>query len=103
MDIIHTAKINLQLSVLLAIAIGQNIALFPLTEETNAFSPYYFPGGGRIGTTGSGDLAIRIGGPKQIDIIPIYRFKINHKKEIQSLLVSSNSQCISDWTSTVSF
>lgn len=49
-------------------------------DQPNTFSPYYFPGGGRIGTTGSGDLTIRIGGPKQIDIVPIYRFKINYKK-----------------------
>lgn len=49
-------------------------------DQPTTFSPYYFPGGGRIGTTGSGDLAIRIGGPKQIDIVPIYRFKINYKK-----------------------
>ncbi|MDR6807509.1 hypothetical protein J2Y45_004709 [Dyadobacter sp. BE34] len=49
-------------------------------DQPNTYSPYYFPGGGRIGTTGSGDLAIRIGGPKQIDIVPTYRFKINYKK-----------------------
>lgn len=49
-------------------------------DEPNNLSPYYFPGGGRIGATPSGDLAIRIGGPKQINIAPVYRFKINYKK-----------------------
>ncbi len=49
-------------------------------DEPNNLSSYYFPGGGRIGATQSGDLAIRIGGPKQINSIPVYRFKINYKK-----------------------
>lgn len=49
-------------------------------DEPNNLSPYYFPGGGRIGMTQSGDLAIRIGGPKQANILPVYRFKINYKK-----------------------
>lgn len=49
-------------------------------DEPNNLSPYYFPGGGRIGMTQSGDLAIRIGGPRQVNVFPVYRFKINYKK-----------------------
>jgi hypothetical protein len=49
-------------------------------DEPNNFSSYYFPGGGRIGVTQLGDLAIRIGGQKQINVSPVYRFKINYKK-----------------------
>ena len=48
-------------------------------EQPNSFSPY-FPGGGRLGTTRSGDLAIRIGGPRRINELPIYRFRINYQK-----------------------
>jgi hypothetical protein len=49
-------------------------------DEPDNFPPYYFPGGGRIGITQLGDLAIRIGGSKQINVAPVYRFKINYKK-----------------------
>jgi hypothetical protein len=49
-------------------------------DDPNNFSSNYFPGGGRIGTTPSGDLAIRIGGPKQINTSPVYQFKINYRK-----------------------
>lgn len=49
-------------------------------DDPNYASAYYFPEGGRIGTTPSGDLAIRIGGSKQINILPVYRFKINYNK-----------------------
>jgi hypothetical protein len=49
-------------------------------DDPNNFSLYYFPDGGRIGTTQSGDLAIRIRGPKQVNVPPVCRFKINYKK-----------------------
>lgn len=61
-------------------------------DEPNNFSSNYFPGGGRIGATQSGDLAIRIGGPKQINIAPVYRLKINYKKGI--LNTSESNQII---------
>lgn len=50
------------------------------SDQSNTFSSYYLPEGGRLGTTGSGDLTIRIGGPRRINELPIYRFRINYQK-----------------------
>lgn len=43
------------------------------------FSPNYFPGGGRVGTTMTGDMVIWLNKSPQ-ENIPYYRFKINHRK-----------------------
>jgi hypothetical protein len=48
-------------------------------DQPNAFSSYS-PDGGRMGATASGDLTIRFGGPRYINNIPFYRFKINYQK-----------------------
>ncbi|WP_221391738.1 hypothetical protein [Dyadobacter sp. NIV53] len=49
------------------------------SSQEYPFAPNYFPGGGRIGTTRTGDLVIRLN-KSDADNTPFYRFKINHRK-----------------------
>ena len=49
------------------------------SSQEYPFSPYYFPGGGRIGTTMTGDMVIWLNKSPQVNT-SFYRFKINHRK-----------------------